>query len=68
MEPPEVRLRLAVQGMERQIAVDLADEVEALYTNGPAGGGGVETIVKPTVGILSVLVDRDLVEPQVQLL
>lgn len=66
-EPPEVRLRLAVQSMERQVALDLAHEVEALYTNGPAGGGGVETVVKPTVGILSVLVPREMVTPTVEI-
>jgi hypothetical protein len=64
-EPPEVRLRVAVQSMERSVAAELAHEVEALYTNGPAGGGGVETAVKPTIGILSVLVERALVEPAV---
>ncbi len=67
-EPPEVRLRLAVQSIDRQTAVDLVEEVEALYTNGPAGGGGVEMSVKPTVGILSVVVDRKLVEPRVAII
>ena len=68
IEPPEVRLRIAVQSMDRQPSVDLAHEVEALYTNGPAGGGGVETMVKPTIGMLSVLVDREVVEPRVAVL
>ncbi|MFN8492992.1 MAG: acyclic terpene utilization AtuA family protein [Caldilineaceae bacterium] len=66
--PPEVRLRIAVQAFDRQVAVDLAHEVEALYTNGPAGGGGVETAVRDTVAILSTLVPRELVEPQVEML
>lgn len=66
--PNEVRLRIAVKSMERAVAVDLAQEVEALYTNGPAGGGGVETAVKATVGMLSILVARDLVTPKVTLL
>ena len=66
-EPPEVRLRVATQSLERQVAVDLAHEVEALYTNGPAGGGGVETSVKSTIGMLSILVERDLVRPRVVL-
>lgn len=68
VEPPEVRLRAAVQGFERQVAVDLAREVEALYTNGPAGGGGVEVAVRDTVAVISTLVPRDLVEPQVEVL
>jgi len=67
-EPPEVRLRIAVQGLTQQPALDLAHEIEALYTNGPAGGGGVETTVRPTIGILSILVERDLVTPQVEIL
>ncbi len=31
-EPPEVRLRAAVQAFDRWVAVDLAREVEALHT------------------------------------
>lgn len=68
VSPPEARLRIAVQAFDRQVAVDLAHEVEALYTNGPAGGGGVETAVRDTVAILSTLVPRELVEPQVEVL
>jgi hypothetical protein len=67
-EPPEVRLRVAVQAFERRTAVDLAREVEALYTNGPAGGGGVEVAVRDTVAVLSTLVPRALVTPQVEVL
>lgn len=68
IEPPEVRLRIAVQGFTQQPALDLAHEIEALYTNGPAGGGGVEATVRPTIGILSILVERDLVTPHVEIL
>jgi hypothetical protein len=67
-DPPEVRLRVAVQSFDRQVVLDLAHEVEALYTNGPAGGGGVETSVRDTVALISTLVSRDLVEPQVTVL
>ena len=67
-EPPEVRLRAAVQAFERQVAVDLAREIEALYTNGPAGGGGVETSVRDTIAVVSTLIPRGLVEPQVEVL
>jgi hypothetical protein len=66
--PPEIRLRLAVQSFERQVAVDLAREVEALYTNGPAGGGGVETTVRDTVALLSTLIPREMVKTQVEVL
>jgi hypothetical protein len=67
-EPPEVRLRAAVQSFDRQVAVDLAREVEALYTNGPAGGGGVETAVRDTIAVLSTLAPRELVEPHMEVL
>lgn len=68
VDPPEVRLRIALQSLTQQGAIELAHEIEALYTNGPAGGGGIETTVRPTVGILSILVPRELVVPQVALL
>jgi hypothetical protein len=67
-EPPEVRLRVAVQAFERRAAVELAREVEALYTNGPAGGGGVEAAVRDTVAVISTLVPRGLVETKVEIL
>jgi Acyclic terpene utilisation family protein AtuA len=67
-EPPEVRLRAAVQAFDRQVAIDLAREVESLYTNGPAGGGGVETSVRDSIAIISTLVARELVEPRVEVL
>jgi hypothetical protein len=66
--PLEVRLRLAVQSFERQVAVDLAREVESLYTNGPAGGGGVETTLRDTVILRSTLAPREIVRPQVEVL
>lgn len=67
-EPPEVRLRAAVQSFERRVALELAREVEALYTNGPAGGGGVEGGVRDTVAVVSTLVPRALVAPRVEVL
>jgi hypothetical protein len=57
-----------VQSFERQAALDLAREVEALYTNGPAGGGGVEVSVRDSVALLSTLVPRAIVEPRVEVL
>lgn len=67
-EPPEIRLRVALQSMDRNEAAALAQEVEALYTNGPFGGGGVETSVRETVSIVSTLIPRDMVEPRVEVL
>jgi len=57
-QPPEVRLRLSVLSVHREPAVLLAREVEALYTNGPAGGGGVTSRVRATLGVVSTIIAR----------
>ena len=66
-EPYEARLRVAARCRDEATARAVANEVETLYTNGPAGGGGVTTDVRRVVGITSTLVDRDLVRPTVAL-
>lgn len=65
--PYEVRLRVAARCRTEADARAVANEVETLYTNGPAGGGGVTTDVRREVGIVSTLIDRSLVEPVVRL-
>ena len=40
----------------------VGDEVEALYTNGPAGGGGTRKYVNEQIGIVSTLIDRARVD------
>jgi hypothetical protein len=67
-DPPEVRLRLSVRSLQREQAVILAREVEALYTNGPAGGGGVTTKVRSSLGIVSTTIPRDAVQHSVRVL
>ena len=64
----DVRLRVALRHAERAVAERLAREVLALYTNGPAGGGGVRTALKPTLGTLSCLLPRDAVRSTFELL
>jgi hypothetical protein len=59
----EVRLRVAAKAKTQAEAALVGEEVEALYTNGPAGGGGVRKYVNEVIGIVSVLVDRDKVKP-----
>ena len=65
--PYEVRLRVAARAKSREEAAVVGDEVEALYTNGPAGGGGARKYVTEQVGIVSTLIDRARVKPQVAL-
>jgi hypothetical protein len=63
--PYEVRLRVAGRAATADRAMIVGEEVEALYTNGPAGGGGARKHVHEQVGIVSTLIDRDKVPTQV---
>ena len=57
-EPYEVRLRVAARTATPAEARARRHEVETLYTNGPAGGGGA-TAVREVLAIASTLVPRD---------
>ncbi|HEV8255450.1 MAG TPA: acyclic terpene utilization AtuA family protein [Casimicrobiaceae bacterium] len=63
--PYEVRLRVAARAPSREEAAIVGDEVEALYTNGPAGGGGTRKYVYEQIGIVSTLIDRARVTTKV---
>jgi hypothetical protein len=67
-EPYEVRLRLAVRCGSQDQARRIGQEVEALYLNGPAGGGGVTQLVREVIAAASVLVPRSAVSTSVELL
>ena len=64
-EPYEVRLRVAGRAESSRQASMIPREVEALYTNGPAGGGGVSTSIREIVAVLSMLIPRELVPHQI---
>lgn len=59
----ECRLRVAGISPDRAGAEAVEEEITALYTCGPAGGGGVRTRSTEMIGILSTTIGRDLVEP-----
>lgn len=59
----DVRLRVAAATDSRDHAEQVAREVTALYTCGPAGGGGVRTAVTPRLFSDSCFVPRDWVAP-----
>ena len=42
----------------------MCQEVEGLYTNGPAGGAGVRVHTEEVIGIVSTLIPRDAVTPR----
>lgn len=65
--PYEVRIRVAGRTGTAEAAAAIGAEVEALYTNGPAGGGGSWKAVRQVVAIASALVPEHLVVPQLTL-
>lgn len=64
-EPYEARLRVVGRTETAAMAQLIGEEVESLYTNGPAGGGGAWKSVKPVVAIASAYVAREKVRPAV---
>jgi hypothetical protein len=58
-KPYEVRLRVAGTSSSSAKAALVGEEVEALYTNGPGGGGGVRKNVTEVIGIVSTLIPRE---------
>jgi hypothetical protein len=60
-EPWDVRLRVAAASPTREDADQMVREVTALYTCGPAGGGGVRTSVTPRLASDSCFIPRDWV-------
>jgi Acyclic terpene utilisation family protein AtuA len=65
-EPYEVRVRVAGRTENLREAVRLGNEVETLYTNGPAAGGGVFKSARDVVAVASVLLPRELAKPRVR--
>ena len=67
-EPYEVRVRVAGRTGSLAEAVRIGNEVETLYTNGPAGGGGATKSAKEVVAVVSALLPADLTTPAVHYL
>ena len=65
--PYEIRLRVAARAPTPERAMLVGEEVEALYTNGPAGGGGTRKYVQEQIGIVSTLIEREQVSTRVTL-
>ena len=64
-EPGEVRIRVAGRTASLREAVRIGNEVETLYTNGPAGGGGAWKAAREMVAVVSTLLSREAVSPRV---
>jgi hypothetical protein len=71
-QPPgdsrDVRVRVAASHQDKAAAERLAREVTALYTCGPAGGGGVRTSVRARLDTLSCFVPREAIPAKFELL
>jgi Acyclic terpene utilisation family protein AtuA len=66
IEPYEVRVRVAGRTENLREAIRIGNEVETLYTNGPAAGGGASKSARDVVAVASVLLPRELARPQVR--
>jgi len=67
-EPAEVRARIAVRVTTQAEAQYVANEVEALYTNGPASGGGASKSVREVIAATAMLMPRSAIQTQTILL
>jgi hypothetical protein len=62
----DVRVRVAIRSMDRDLIEMVLWEVEALLCCGPAGGGGYRGQITPGVVTHSALLDRDAVQSTVK--
>jgi hypothetical protein len=60
-EPYEIRARVTARADSAAEATRIGNEVEALYTNGPAGGGGATKQVREVIAVASTFVPREQV-------
>jgi hypothetical protein len=64
----DVRLRVAASHQDKRTAERLTREVTALYTCGPAGGGGVRTSLRSRLDTLSCFVPREAIRANYEFL
>ena len=67
-EPYEVRVRVAGRTETMTEAIRIGNEVETLYTNGPAGGGGAWKSAREVIAVASCLVPEDAAQSCVGML
>jgi Acyclic terpene utilisation family protein AtuA len=60
-----VRLRFAARCKTKEQAELIGEEMEALYTCGPAGGGGVSKNTRPIIAIISSEIDPSKITMQI---
>ena len=67
-DPYEVRVRVTARTDTMAEAVRIGNEVETLYTNGPAGGGGAWKSAREIIAVASVLLPEATVQPALHIL
>jgi hypothetical protein len=67
-EPYEVRVRVAGRTGSLADAARVGEEVETLYTNGPAGGGGAWKTAREVIAIASALVPEAMVRTEIRII
>ena len=66
--PNEIRLRVTGRAQSKEYAEQLCREVEALYVNGPAGGGGVIKKVEENIAVTSGFIPRENVTTEIKVM
>jgi hypothetical protein len=64
-EPTEIRIRVTGRCASMKEAIRIGNEVETLYTNGPAGGGGAFKSAREMIAVVSTLIPREWVQPSI---
>jgi hypothetical protein len=63
--PNEVRLRIAGRTRSHEVAFKIGQEVELKIHDGPVGGGGIRSSVRPCLSMYSTLIPREQVAEEV---
>jgi hypothetical protein len=67
-QPYEVRVRVVGRTETLAQAKRIGEEVETLYTNGPAGGGGAWKSAREVIAVASTSIPETQVRPVVRIL
>ncbi|MFC0708611.1 acyclic terpene utilization AtuA family protein [Azorhizophilus paspali] len=65
-EVDDVRVRVGLVHRDRALIETLLAEVESLYTNGPAGGGGVRRHIGESIATRDFLIPREAIETRLE--
>jgi hypothetical protein len=66
--PSEIRLRISGRAGTRSQAERVGEEVESLFLNGPAAGGGARKYVREITPMYTAFVDRKAVRTKIEML